>query len=475
MLRSMEVDEAEPDYSIQAPLSPFQPRVLPQILAVSVASLAAVIGGMCLGYSSPTTSDFRKKGILTSTVEESWFNSLLALGAIFGCPIAGILVEKVGRKATVMLTSVPYTSGFLLIICAKSYIHLYCGRILTGIGVGMTTLVVPLYSAEVASKNYRGRLGTFLQLNITFGILIAFSLSMLLDAWWLAVACSFLATVLVMTMLFVPETPRWLMKYSDDETAIDSLRWLRGASPEIYEEYNEMQILFNCQEREKRLTLADFRKPSLVKPLVISLGLLVTQQLSGINAIIFNVHTLFQHAGFRGHAAVPCIVIAGVQTLSSLLPALLMDKAGRKLILVLSGIFMSVGCILFGVYYYVLDHSNKDMAWLSLLGMCIYYISFSVGWGPVPWVVMAEIFPVRARGVATAIASTVNWTFAFIMTRFFQNMMQAFGGSWTFWTFALVMAIGVILVAIFMLETKGKSLEEIERHFERYSSSYQEI
>ena len=189
------------------------------------------------GYSSPTLKQFKDEGILDTDSKQSWFGSLVTIGAILGGPIAGLLVEKLGRKSTIMSACVPYTLGWLLLVLGGAFPHayelFYISRILCGIGAGMISLCVPLYIGEIATKEVRGMLGAGFQLSVTVGVLCVYALGLVLSWRWLAVVGSISSALLLILMLIVPETPTWWLSSGDRAQALSSLLWLRGPNVDV--------------------------------------------------------------------------------------------------------------------------------------------------------------------------------------------------------------------------------------------------
>ena len=203
------------------------------------------------------------------------------------------------------------------------------------------------------------------------------------------------------------------------------------------------------------------------KPLIISLALMFFQQMSGVNAVIFYAGSIFTSAGFGGNPDVAAVIVGAVQVVATFVSCILMDRLGRRILLLLAGSVMCLSTVAFGVYYFL---DNPNLNWLPLVSLNGFIIFFSLGWGPIPWLVLGEIFPDRVKGFASGAAAMTNWFLAFLVTKEFTQVEAAIHNYGTFWLFSGVCLLGVIFVAIFMPETKGKSLEEIQRNFEGNSN-----
>lgn len=442
-----------------------------EIGSCGLACIGSLSMGLALGYSSPVNADFLRFSILTED-QCSWFSALLNLGAILGGPLAGFLVEKMGRKTTVMLTALPYVFGWLLIAASGHPYVIYIGRTLTGLGVGMTSLCVPLYLAEVAPKEKRGALGSGYQIGSTIGILILFSVSLSLEWRWLAIFSAIFPSLLVISMILLPESPRWLLMRRSKEECLVVLQWLRRGKTkeEIAIECEEMEVSVIEQKAIEQFSWSHlFTEKSLRSPLILSLLLMIFQQFCGINAVIFYTHSIFETSGYEGDSGMPSVIVSSVKVVITVFTTTIIDRAGRRALFILGGLGMALSCLALGLYYFLtiqLEHSSSQLSWVSLASLIIYVISFSLGWGAIPWVIMSEVFPTRARGMASGIATAVNWSCSFLVTKMFvplQGLILPYG---VFWLFCGVCVVGTLYGLLCMIETKGKSLEEIERGFE---------
>ena len=241
--------------------------------------------------------------------------------------------------------------------------------------------------------------------------------------------------------------------------------------------------------------MRDILSPAIAKPLIISIGLMVFQQFSGINAVLFNAAQIFAIAGFTQGKLVT-IAVGAVQFVGTSLACLLMDKAGRRILLLTTALGMCVSVLVLGIYFEIyippkdsgsasdtvsllgsISHSvpAKSICWLSILCVVLLHLFFALGWGPVPWLVMSEIFPLRVRGPASSFSTMANWTLAFIVTNRYESMVNALTIQGVYWFYAGCCFLGFIFVYLLMPETKGKTLEEIEALFDKKRRSYHEI
>lgn len=439
------------------------------VVAAIIASLGAVSLGLVLGYSSLalTKKDLVLRVLDSDEEKISWFGSLVAIGAIFGGPIAAAFVGNLGRKITLMLCTVPMGIGWFMIVSDYHYILVFCGRVFTGIGMGMVSLVAPLYIAEVSSKKRRGILGSGFQLFVTVGVLSVYAVGMPLDWNWLAVVCLGVTALNILLLLVIPETPRWYVMQGDRANAFRSLEWLLDKDEDIDEAYSEIERNIMSQMTQG-FACRDLFQPGIYRPMLITFGLMFFTQMTGINVVIFYSSDIFAKSGYAENPVIPTIVIGAVLVVATLISCFLMDVAGRRVLLLISGVFMTASTTTLGAYYYLTEVRNiEGLSWLSLASILVFVTFFSFGWGPIPWLVTAEIIPVRARSIINGLATAMNWLLVFLITKDFQGITALIHNYGAFWFFGGFCFIGCFFVFTFLPETKGRSLEEIHESFER--------
>ncbi|XP_048414717.1 solute carrier family 2, facilitated glucose transporter member 8 isoform X1 [Stegostoma tigrinum] len=452
-----------------------------------LATFTAVLGplsfGFVLGYSSPAIPELQTDSnphLNLDSTQASWFGSLVTVGAAVGGIIGGWIVDKIGRKLTLMSCAVPYVVGFMIIVAARNVWMLYGGRILTGLASGVTSLVVPVYISEMAHPKIRGLLGSSVQLMVVTGIMGAYVSGMVLTWYWLAVLCSLPPTLMVVLMCFMPETPRYLLRKNKRAEALRVLAWLRG--PEVDSEWECRQIEANCDEQDTKFALSDLKNPTIYKPLLIGISMMLFQQLSGINAVMFYAESIFEQAHFK-NSSEGSVIVGVVQVVFTAVAAIIMDKAGRKLLLAISALIMSISAAVFGVYFKIWQaHINNSSlhktdvltvvnsvsevpTWLPLVCLVVFITGFALGCGPIPWLVMSEIFPVRARGIASGACVLTNWSTAFLVTKEFHDLVENITQYGTFWLFSSFCFMNLLFTIFFVPETKGRTLEQIEAYF----------
>ncbi|KAL8560335.1 hypothetical protein ACOMHN_006066 [Nucella lapillus] len=428
------------------------------------ACIGAFSFGYTIGYSSPAIPSMIKDGILVGA-DAGWFGSLMTVGALFGGPVGGCFVEKLGRKRAIFMSSLPFLFGYGVLIFAHSMMYLFIGRFLTGFGSGMVTVCAPVYVAEIATKSKRGVLGSCVQLFIVIGISFSYILGMF-KGWkemaYIAYAPALLSAA---AALALPESPRWLLARNRKLDAAHALAAVRDAHVDVQDELREME---EGLDTKTEMSWSEFLgRAELKQPLFICIMIMVFQQLSGINAVMFYTVSIFNTAIPEfAHAAT--VVIGFVQVVATLIACLLMDRVGRKKLLIIAGIIMAVTLAVFGLSYKLLaakvlpDLLSK---WLPVACLTCYIIGFSLGWGPIPGLLMSELFPAQGKGTAGAISVFFNWLTAFFVTKEFMGLQIMLGDDGVFYFFSICCVLSVWYVWKFLPETKGKSLEDIELYF----------
>nr|XP_034191745.1 facilitated trehalose transporter Tret1-like [Osmia lignaria]XP_034191746.1 facilitated trehalose transporter Tret1-like [Osmia lignaria] len=444
-------------------------KKLPQYIASLSSTLGALAVGMVLAWTAVAGADGKKLvdlyNIPITSSEFSWIGSLTTLGAAAICIPTGILADVIGRKYTMLLMVIPFTIGWLLIILANSVAMFFIGRFIMGFSVGAFCVAAPMYTAEIAENEIRGSLGSYFQLLLTVGIALTYILGSSVDMRVVSIISAVVPFIFFGIFMFMPETPIYYLKKGNEEAARKSLTKLRGSQ---YNVENELRVHREALEETRKKTTSLFvllKSKATKRSFVISYGLMFFQQLSGVNVVIFYASTIFNETGSGMDNSYSIIIIGIIQVLAVFIGTLIVDRLGRRILLMASAIFMCLTTLALGVYFYLTEIRVDVSAiqWLPLISICIFIVMFSIGFGPIPWMMMGEIFAPEVKGVAASSACVLNWLLAFIVTKFFDDLKQVMNMGPTFWLFSVVSAIGTLFVYILVPETKGKSLVEIQR------------
>ncbi|XP_075238231.1 facilitated trehalose transporter Tret1-like [Lycorma delicatula] len=450
----------------------------PQFIATYLATLSAMTVGACLAWTSPTGPIMENK-LLTKS-ESAWVSSIINIGGFIGALPAGFIVNKLGRKRTLLLINIPVIISWILIcICVSrerssslTVWGLYFARFLGGLATGIISVAASMYISELSQNSIRGTLGTFYQLQITIGILYANVAGLLENVLSITILCCIIPFVFMGTFFWMPESPVYLLSINKKEEANKSLQWFRG----VYNVEDELSRMQDELERSKENEggFMDIVSDSvIVKALIIVLGLMVFQQLSGVNAVIFFTANIFQSAGSSLPPIHASIIIGVVQVVATYCSSLLIEKAGRRVLLLLSDIVMAICLAMLGFYFYLKDQKVElsSWSWLPLLSLAIFIIVFSLGYGPIPWIIMGELVPSNIKGISSALAACTSWLLSFIVTKNFSKFVDIFGSGYTFWIFSAICIMGAIFVGILLPETKGKDIQDILEELGKKKSS----
>jgi sugar porter (SP) family MFS transporter len=392
----------------------------------------------------------------------------LLLGAMIGAAGAGRLSDRLGRRRLIIVAAVVFTIGSLLAALAPSVGILVAARVIIGVAVGSAALVVPLYLSEIAPTEIRGAIASLNQLMIVGGILVAFIVNAILASsgnWRLMLGLAAVPSlVLLVGMLFMPETPRYLVHAGEEETAREVLEDLPGDErpEERIGEIREVE-----QKEEGGSGLGALWRARWVRPaLLVATGLAVFQQLVGINTIIYYAPTTLTNVGFDKTSAIYANLIIGVLNVAMTVIAIrIIDRVGRKPLL-FAGVGGMVGSLLvLGVSLSVLatpHHPGDPAAVVTLVCLATFIGSFAATWGPVVWVMIPEVLPLSVRGTAMGVAVFGNWAANFAVSQTFPPLLKALGPGPVFLGYAGLGVMAGLFVMKFVTETKGRSLEEIE-------------
>ena len=443
---------------------------------VYLAAAFAALGGLLFGYDTGVISGaelFIRKDFTLSTFALEVIVSGVLAGASVGALAGGRLADLFGRRKLLIATAIIFATGAILCAAAPSPMILVVGRIVVGLGIGLSSSTVPVYISEVAPADARGWQVSLFQLAVTVGILFAYLVDFAfaqIQSWrWMFGLALVPAAIFGLGMLFLPESPRWLLRTGQREIARATLARVRG-TPDVAREILEIEQSLAHAEGKGRLS--DLLEPSLRPALIVGIGLAVFQQITGINTVIYYAPVIIQSAGISS-ASGAILATAGiglVNVLMTIVAMRLIDRVGRRPLLLtgIGGMVVTLG--LLGLVFRAANHTSA-LAWLAVISMMAYVASFAISLGPIFWLLISEIYPLKIRNSAEGMAATFNWGSNLVIALTFLTLVERMGPSWTFWLYGLSAVAAGIFSYYFVPETKGRTLEEIEEFWRLRSST----
>jgi SP family arabinose:H+ symporter-like MFS transporter len=435
------------------------------LLLVSVAAM----GGLLFGYDTaviagaidPLASRFQLNSVL-----KGWAVSNVLIGCMIGAAFAGALGDRFGRKRILQLAALVFAISAVGSALPRNLNELVAARMLGGLAVGAASMLSPLYIAEVSPARLRGRFVSLNQITIILGMLVVSIVNWQIasaddEAWnvsvgwrWMFASETLPALLFLGFLLLVPESPRWLVRQGREEEALAILARVGGSDRAALEMEQIRAVI-----AEEGADWRELFRPSVRAALLIAVVLAILQQVTGINAVLYYAPSIFRSAEVSGtRALMQTAVLQGVNLAFTLVAIRLVDRLGRKPLLLATAAAMGVSLTLLGCAFYF----GLSPYWVLLFTLA-YVASFAVAMGPVVWVVLSEIFPTAVRGRAMAVATVCLWVACFAVSQTVMTMFEAIGKPATFWCYAVMCGAALLFVLRFIPETKGKTLEEIER------------
>lgn len=433
-----------------------------------VASLGGLLSGFDTGVISGALLYINETWNLSDYLQGILVSSVL-IGAVIGAATNGILADIFGRKKIIIATAIIFILGSILCGLAPNVYVLILSRILVGLAVGIVNFVVPLYLSEVSPKQLRGTLVSLYQWAITAGILFSYiinaAFAQAVYSWrWMLFAGIVPGMVLLIGMMFLSDTPRWLVSKNRDDEA---KKVFTKIEPDIDadEEIKNIKATLkpDCEHADGKFKF----KRWMIMPFVVGIGIMFAQICTGINTIIYYAPTIFKIAGFDSNlnAIYATTGIGVVNFLMTIIAIFFTDKLGRKPLLYcgLTGVMLSLLALGYAFQFEAMLGAN--LKWVAVGSLVSYIVCFAFSLGPIGWILVSEVFPLKIRGLAMSICTVSNFAFNFFVVGSFPILINRLGGAVTFWGFAAVSLLCIIFVFFFVPETKGISLEQIESNW----------
>lgn len=452
-------------------------------------SVVAALGGFLFGYDTAVIS-----GTIAQVTEQfgldalqqGWYVGCALIGSIIGVLFAGILSDKFGRKSTMILSAILFSTSAIGCAVSTDFNQLVIYRIIGGVGIGVVSIISPLYISEVAVAQYRGRLVSLYQLAVTIGFLGAYLVNyQLLDysmsnpdvstGWWNLVFVSEVwrgmlgmetlpAIMFFIIIFFIPESPRWLILKGREEKATNILERIYTSSKEALFQLTETKSVLSSESKSEWKLLL---QPGIRKAVIIGVCIAVLGQFMGVNAVLYYGPSIFENAGLSGGDSLFYQVLVGlVNTLTTVLALVIIDKVGRKKLVYYGVSGMVISLVLIATYF-IYGESWAISSIFLLIFFLFYVFCCAVSICAVVFVLLSEMYPTRVRGLAMSIAGFALWIGTYLIGQLTPWMLQNLTPAGTFFLFAVMCVPYMLIVWKLVPETTGKSLEEIERYWTR--------
>ena len=452
-------------------------------------SVVAALGGFLFGYDTAVISGTIAQVtqlFQLDALQQGWYVGCALVGSIVGVLFAGILSDKLGRKLTMVISAVLFSTSALGCALSADFAQLVVYRIIGGVGIGVVSIVSPLYISELAVAQYRGRLVSLYQLAVTVGFLGAYLVNYQLLAWaesgtqlsvdWLnkifitevwrgMLGMETLPAILFFIIIFfIPESPRWLIVRGKELKAVNILEKIYNSITEAKSQLNETKSVLTSETKSEWSLLM---KPGIFKAVIIGVCIAILGQFMGVNAVLYYGPSIFENAGLSGGDSLFYQVLVGlVNTLTTILALVIIDKVGRKKLVYYGVSGMIVSLILIGLYFLFGETLNVSSLFL-LIFFLFYVFCCAVSICAVVFVLLSEMYPTKVRGLAMSIAGFALWIGTYLIGQLTPWMLQNLTPAGTFFLFALMCVPYMLIVWKLVPETTGKSLEEIERYWTR--------
>jgi len=447
------------------PLHPPQPRLGNRPHSALYVAAVAALGGLLFGYDTGVISGallFVKRSFHLGSTGQSVVVSAVLVGAVIGAGSAMLIGDRIGRRVLIAASAVVFVVGTAIAAGATSIDVLIAGRTILGVAIGLSSSVVPVYIAEISPERRRGGFVALFQLAITAGIFLAYVVNYAFSSihgWrWMFLCGIAPALVLFAGVLVLPRSPRWLALAGRHEEAREVLAAI--GEQDVDEQLAEIEASFEHAQASWRELWAPLARNALL----VGLGLGIFQQFIGINTVIYYAPTILQFSGFRSPtiSILATMGVGAVNVAVTVVAVRLIDRVGRRPLLLGGLIPMALSLVAIGIAF---DLQSGPVRWIAIASLIVYVGSFAISWGWGFWLLNAELYPLEVRGRGTGLVVMVQWVANLAVSLTFLLLIHAIGKPATFWLYAALCAAALVFTALYVPETKGKTLEEIEAYW----------
>lgn len=447
-------------------------------------AIVAALGGLLFGYDAAVIS-----GTIDQVVDqfglsvqmEGWYVGCALIGSIFGVAVAGMMSDRLGRKPTMLIAAVLFITASLWCAVASSFTMLVCARIIGGIGIGVVSIVAPIYISEISITRYRGQLVSLYQLAVTIGFLAAYLINYMLlnnshtahyesaflnqlfvtEVWRSMLGMGVLPSVFFFVIIFfIPESPRWLIVRGNDTQAAGILSKIYTTSVAVREQVAETKSMIAGEVKSEWSALL---KPGILKAVIIGSAIAILGQFMGVNAVLYYGPSIFKDAGFSDPLFAQ-VLVGIVNTLTTIIAMFIIDRVGRKK-LIYWGVSSMIVCLL-AIAFYFMCHESMGISYVFMLVFFLLYVfSTAISISAVVFVLLSEMYPNNVRGLAMSVAGFALWVGTYLIGQLTPLMLSSLQPAGTFLLFAVMCVPYVLIMWKCVPETAGMSLEDIERYW----------
>lgn len=466
--------------------------ILKQVIVACCASLGYLTIGLVRGFSSPAIPSMTAVSpeLVPDHSAISWISAIPPFGAFLGSLASGPIMGALGRKGTLLVGAPLFVIAWLAIAFSPTPALLVLARASSGFCVGIVLPSAQVYVSECSHPRIRGRLGSLPALFMAAGILVAYIVGSFVSWFILALVSAAFPLVLMVLLIPLPESPAWLRNKKRHEEADRALEWLhlqpKTAQVELYTVEQAPKAVAEPEAQEKSIRRAksllrgpyspsELCRRAVLIPFALVIAILIFQQFSGIDTIIFYTVSIFKASGSTMDEYQSTIVVGVVQLVATVVSFFIIDKFGRKPLLLSSGVIMFLSMAVLGWYFYLHDRGRAEgLGLVPLISQMVFIAGFSIGYSNVPFLLMGELLPSAQRSLLSSVAGAMNLGSMFLVIKTYPDTVTLIGSAGAFWLYSLFCLLSCFFVGFLLPETKGKSLEEIEAIFERKQKKHEE-